>query len=341
MSSREQFGGEQSGGDTATCPLCPRHCVLAEGARGVCGARWNRGGQVVPLLPDRVCALNVDPVEKKPFYHVAPGAPVLSVACAGCTLRCRHCQNAGISQTPADRVPSQPLPPEALARAMTRHGCRWVAFTYTEPLAWYEYTLAGSRAVRAAGGRTLLVTAGYAEAAYVRRLAPWIDAANVDLKAFSDRFYREVCDGALEPVLRTLQTLHDAGVFLEVTCLVIPGWNDGVAEQSALAAWVVGHLGPETPLHLSRFVPRHRMDDRPATPVDTLLQARDVARQAGLRHVYLGNVEVPGAGDTFCAGCGAAVLRRSGHHLTLRHLDAAGRCLACGNALPGLWDPSR
>lgn len=288
-------------------------------------------------MPDRICALSVDPIEKKPLFHVQPGTPVLSVAKAGCTLGCLHCQNAEISQRCPDEVPGRDLPPDRMGSEMLRAGCHWVAYTYTEPLAWSEFTRRACDAVCQTGGRNALVTSGYAEEGVVRELAPHIAAANVDLKAFSDRFYREVCGGALAPVLRTLEILHDAGVHVEITNLVIPGLNDGDSELTALCEWVRDHLGAETPVHFSRYVPRHRMPDRPATPVPTLVRARALGRKAGLLHVYVGNVSVADAADTMCAHCGALLVRRCGYEVLEQRVTPGGLCPLCSASVPGVW----
>lgn len=322
---------------TVSCGICPRHCVLAPGGVGFCGVRRNLGGRLVLVAPDEVCAVAIDPIEKKPLYHVQPGAPILSVACAGCTLRCRYCQNAEIAHVSADRVPGRVLAPRDLVSELRRHGCTWVAYTYTEPFAWFEYTLACCRAVREAGGRNVLVTSGYADEGAVRELAPLVSAANVDLKAMSEQFYHEVCGGALKPVLRTLELLRDAGTHLEVTNLLVPGWNDREDEVSVLVEWVRRNLGAETPLHFSRFFPRHRMADVPPTPPETLRHAREVALQAGLRHVYVGNIEIPGGADTTCAGCGIVLVRRQGYEVLEQRVGRDGRCPDCGAAVKGVW----
>ncbi len=321
----------------AECGLCPRHCLLAPGRRGACYAHWNEGGVVAPIAPDRICALGVDPIEKKPLYHVVPGAPILSVARAGCTLHCAHCQNAEISQQAPDRIAGRELPPPALAEEMRRAGCRWVAYTYTEPLAWFEYTRAACEAVVNAGGRNVLVTAAYAEAFPIRELAPWVTAANVDLKAMSERFYREVCGGSLWPVLRALEQMRAEGIHLEITHLLIPGMNDDDAGLAALVDWVRSRLGPGTPLHFSRFVPRHKTTDRPPTPVATLRRARDLAIASGMRHVYIGNAEVPGASDTVCPQCDALLVRRRGYEVITQRVTVAGQCPDCAASIPGVW----
>lgn len=322
---------------SVACTLCPRRCRLGPGERGVCGARRNAEGRVVPISPNRVCATAVDPIEKKPLYHVMPGSTVYSVACAGCTLRCRWCQNANISQQGADVVPSWELEPRALAAEMRQSGCAWVAYTYTEPFAWFEYTLACCQAVREAGGRNILVTAAYAEDEPVREVAPLVTAANVDVKSMSDSFYRELCGGSLAPVLRALARFRDAGVHLEVTNLVIPGRNDKVEEVAALAEWIRSELGPETPLHFSRFFPRHAMADAPPTPEETLRSARATALQVGLKHVYLGNVEVAGASDTLCARCSAVLVRRRGYEVLSQRVLPDGHCPDCAAPVKGVW----
>jgi pyruvate formate lyase activating enzyme len=310
---------------------------LDVGGRGVCGVRWNVDGRIVLLAPNHICAVGVDPIEKKPLYHVVPGTAVLSVACAGCTLRCLFCQNTEIAHQDADTVPSRELPPQALVEEMRRRGCSWVAYTYTEPFAWFEYTRACCQAIRDAGGRNLLVTAGYAEEGPVRALAPLVTAANVDLKAMSEQFYREVCGGSLRPVLRTLELLRDAGVHIEVTNLLIPGWNDREEEIAVLGEWVGRNLGTETPLHFSRFFPRHQMSEIPPTPPETLRSARATALQAGLKHVYVGNMDLAGASDTACPKCGTVLVRRHGYDVQEQRVLPNGHCPDCATPVKGVW----
>jgi len=322
---------------SVTCGICPRGCVLRPGETGFCGVRHNLDGRLVPVVPEEICALAIDPVEKKPFYHVTPGAAVYSVACAGCTLRCRHCQNADISWSGTAAVRGRRHSPADVVRDLRQHDCRWVAYTYSEPFAWLEYTLACCRAVCETGAGNMLVTSGYASAAAVRSVAPLVAAANVDLKSMNDRFYREVCDGALAPVLRTIEILQAAGTHLEITNLLIPGKNDSDAEIAALVEWVKTHPGPETPLHFSAFYPTNQMQDVPPTSAATLRRACKLAREAGLHHVYAGNIELADGSNTNCHNCGALLVSRHRYRVLENRVGQTGACPQCGTQIRGIW----
>lgn len=321
------------------CRLCRHRCVIAEGARGLCGVRENRGGLLYTLVYGRLVAGRADPVEKKPLYHFLPGSLSYSVATVGCNFRCRFCQNADIAQLPADRqgaIVGEPVAPEAVVRAAEATGSASIAYTYTEPTVFFEFALDTARLARGRGLRNVFVTNGYMSAEAVATVAPVLDAANVDLKAFSPRFYKEVCGARLKGVLKTLKRLKEHGVFLEVTTLLVPGLNDGRAELEALAAFLVSDLGPATPWHISRFHPTYRMTDRPPTPVKSLHEAREIGRAAGLKYVYTGNVPGDPGENTVCPGCGRTVIERRGFSLGAVRL-AEGRCERCGTALEGVW----
>ena len=254
------------------CQLCPHHCKISEGKRGICGSRRNHQGKLVSEVYGRPCALAIDPIEKKPLYHFHPGTTCLSLACTGCNFRCLNCQNHDISQAKPEQVPSYELQPEALIAFCQEHHCPGIAYTYTEPLTYIEYVTDAARLAHEAGLWNILVTAGYVNQEPLADLLPYLDAANIDLKSFSDDIYQQVSGGHLEPVLQTILAMRDAGVWIELTNLVIPGVNE------------------EAPLHFSRFFPRYKMSHLEPTPVATLQQARKIAQEAGIRHVYLGNV---------------------------------------------------
>lgn len=323
-------------GGEVVCRLCPHECHVAEGKHGRCRSRVNRGGRLWTEAYGRVCALQVDPVEKKPLLHFHPGSRCLSVAAAGCNLSCLNCQNASISQASPSEVPGRELSPGDVARLAVQTGSPLVAYTYTEPLTYLEYVCDCARACREAGVKNVLVTAGYVNPRPLADLLPHLDAANVDLKSFSDEVYRAVSHARLSPVLATLEQLRDAGVWVEVTNLVIPGLNDLEPMIRAMCTWLAGHGFADSPLHFSRFFPHHRMQDVPPTPVGTLLRARATARDCGLRHVYIGNVDLPGAEDTCCPSCGTVLLRRSGYHVEPQ-CRFSGRCPACGELIAGVW----
>jgi len=297
----------------------------------------NLDGRLVASTYARPCAVHVDPMEKKPLFHFYPGQPVLSIATAGCNLHCAFCQNAEISQGNPEDVAAYELQPADLPALAAKQACRHVAYTYTEPLVYYEYTLDCCKAAHAAGLRNVLVTAGYINEAPLRALLPYVDAANVDIKSFSDAFYREVCSATLEPVLRTVLLMKEAGVHVEITNLVIPTLNDSDDVLGKLCGWMRDRVGVEVPLHFSRFFPLYRMTHLPPTPVETLLRAREIARQAGLKHVYVGNVEVPDGETTFCAGCGKRLLVRERYVIRENGVTAAGACPACGKKIYGVW----
>jgi pyruvate formate lyase activating enzyme len=292
----------------------------------------------VSLAYGQVVAAELDPIEKKPFFHVDPGSGAWSIATPGCPFHCRFCQNWEISQGPrlGLSLPIRVMSPGDVLDDAIRAGASSMAYTYVEPLVFLEYILDVGRPAREAGLRNLLVTDGYATPEAIEVLAPLIDAANVDLKSFDDGFYRRICGARLQPVLDAIVGLHRAGIFLELTTLVIPGHNDGESELRALAGWIVDNVGAETPWHISRFSPAYRMPDVPVTPDETLLNAARVGREAGLRHVYIGNAPELGGESTFCAGCGALLIARSGYRVTSL-LAGDGACPDCGRRLTGLF----
>jgi len=324
------------------CDVCPRFCRLRPGQRGLCFVRAaNDAGEVVLTTYGRSSGFCVDPIEKKPLSHFLPGTAVLSFGTAGCNLACRFCQNWDISKSREWDKLSDRARPGAIARAARELGCRSVAFTYNDPTIFLEYAIDVADACREASIHPVAVTAGYIEPEPRRELYRHIDAANVDLKAFSDGFYRSVCGAELEPVKETLVHLrHETDVWLEVTTLLVPGHNDSEAELAAECAWFAEALGPDVPLHFTAFHPDWKMRDVPATPAETLGRARRIALEHGLRYVYTGNVHDPAGGSTWCPGCGELVIGRDWYELTAWHLDAAGRCRSCGTRIPGRFEES-
>jgi pyruvate formate lyase activating enzyme len=303
---------------------------------GICGVRENRDGVLVSTVYGEVAAIGVDPIEKKPLFHVAPGTLAYSIATPGCPFHCVFCQNWEIAQAPrlGTTVPTRHMSPARVVEAAREHGAAAVAYTYVEPTIFLEYALDTAQLARAAGLLNLFVTDGYATPEAIGLLAPVLDAANVDLKSFSDTFYRRRCGARLAPVLEALQAYRLAGTWLEVTTLVIPGENDDPGELRALTAWLVENLGPETPWHVSRFFPAFRMLDVPPTPIATLRRAVEIGREAGLVHVYAGNAPELCLEDTTCAGCGAVLIERRGYR-TFSRLADDGSCPSCGRALAG------
>jgi pyruvate formate lyase activating enzyme len=321
------------------CDVCPRHCQLQEGQRGLCFVRARRGDEVVLTTFGRSSGYCVDPIEKKPLNHFLPGTPVLSFGTAGCNLTCRFCQNWDISKSREIETLADSAPPVEIARAAQALGCKSVAFTYNDPVIFLEYAIATAEACHEVGIRSVAVTAGYVCDAPRRELFRHVDAANVDLKGFDEGFYRKVCGGSLAVVLDTLVYLRrETDVWLEITTLLIPGANDSDTELEAMSAWVVEHLGADVPWHFTAFHPDYRMRDRPRTPPATLRRARQIAKSMGIRHVYTGNVLDREGQSTTCHGCGAVVIGREGYTLDVWNLDETGACRDCGTRLPGVFE---
>jgi len=322
------------------CDLCPRFCRVRPGQRGLCFVRAaDPDGAIVLTTYGRSSGFCVDPIEKKPLDHFLPGTAVLSFGTAGCNLACRFCQNWDISKSREwDRLNDE-ASPETIAEAARELGCRSVAFTYNDPTIFLEYAVDVADACHDRGIATVAVTAGYICPEPRRDFYARIDAANVDLKGFTEEFYRAVCGAHLEPVKETLVYLaHETEVWLEVTTLLIPGYNDSERELDALSGWFAEALGPDVPLHFTAFHPDWKMRDVPATPPETLTRARRIALGNGLRYVYTGNVRDEEGGSTYCPKCGVVVIGRDGYEITRWHLDGAGRCESCRAPLPGRFD---
>ena len=277
-------------GDAVECQLCPHHCHIGVGKTGSCRSRRNDGGRLVSDAYAHPCALAIDPVEKKPLYHFHPGTQCLSIACTGCNFRCLNCQNHDISQAAPHEVRFTTLTPDEVVRLCEEHHCPGIAYTYTEPLTYLEYITDTARLAYERGLWNILVTAGYVCREPLSDLLPFLDAANIDIKAFSDEHYKRVCGGRLQPVLNTILAMHDAGVWIELTNLIIPGVNDDMGMILGMCQWMADHHLHDVPLHLSRFFPHYRMSHLPPTPVETLRQAKAIAEDCGIKHVYLGNI---------------------------------------------------
>ena len=321
------------------CDLCPRECRLREGQRGFCFVRRDVGGRLETSAYGRSSGFAVDPVEKKPLYHVVPGAGVLSFGTAGCDLACKFCQNWQISKARSDETLSVEASPERIAETAVGYGCRGVAYTYNDPVVFPEYAIDTAIACRERGLLNIAVTAGYINDGPRAELFGVMDAANVDLKSFNPDFYRRVVGGRLEVVQDTLRHLaHETNVWVEVTTLVIPGLNDSDGELGALAEWIAGELGPDVPWHVTAFHPDNRMRDVPRTPPATLRRARALGRAAGLRYVYVGNVVDVDGSTTFCPSCGAPVIVRDGYTIMSDTLNPSGRCPRCDEQIAGLWN---
>lgn len=318
------------------CQLCPRACRLGDKERGYCGVRENEGGTYYSLVYGKVCSLNVDPIEKKPFFHFLPGTGALSMAAAGCNVNCRFCQNWEVSQVRPEQVDHYDLPPEAAVGRAAANRCPSIAYTYTEPIVYFEYMYDTAVAARRKKIRSVVVTAGHVNEAPLRDLLEVVDAVKVDLKGFTQDFYSTYVRGELKTVLDTIRAVGKSGVWLEIVYLVIPTLNDRAADIRDMARWVRGEVGVNVPVHFSRFQPLYLLKNLPPTPVATLEEARETALSEGLRFVYIGNVPGHPGESTYCPGCGKVVIRRIGYRIDALHLEA-GRCTFCGAALPGVW----
>ncbi len=325
------------------CDVCPRHCRLAEGQRGLCFVRARLDDEIVLLTFGRSSGYCVDPIEKKPLNHFLPGTPVLSFGTAGCNLACRFCQNWDISKSRDVDTLADQAPPERIARAARKLGCRGVAFTYNDPVIFMEYAIETAIACRELDVCSVAVTAGYICDEPRAEFYRYMDAANVDLKAFTERFYKELCSSSLAPVLETLKYLkHETDVWFEITDLLIPGENDSEAEIEEMTQWIMENLGPDVPLHFSAFHPDYKMMDKPNTPKETLSRARRIALKNGLRYAYTGNVHDPEGDTTLCHQCGEALIARDWYEMSAWNLDVGGNytgnCPNCGTVLPGVFD---
>ena len=320
------------------CDLCPRACKMHEGQRGVCFVRARQGDAVVLTTYGRSSGFCVDPIEKKPLNHFLPGTPVLSFGTAGCNLACRFCQNWDISKSKEFDTLADQATPDAIAAAAVDMGCESVAFTYNDPVIWHEYAKDVAAACHERGVKTVAVTAGYICDEPRSDFFSYIDAANVDLKGFTEEFYRHTAGGRLAPVLDTLRYLkHETNVWFELTTLLIPGLNDSDDELHRMTTWVVEELGTSVPMHFTAFHPDFKMLDRPPTPASTLSRARDIALANGVRYAYVGNVHDSAGSSTYCHGCGAMVIERDWYTLGTYALDGRGQCAKCGTRCAGVF----
>ena len=321
------------------CDVCPRFCKLKEGQRGMCFVRGREEDAVVLTTYGRSSGFCIDPIEKKPLNHFYPGSAVLSFGTAGCNLACQFCQNWDISKSREVNRLSDSATPDAIARAAEELGCKSVAFTYNDPVIFMEYAVDVADACRARGVNAVAVTAGYIAEAPRAEFYRHLDAANIDLKAFSERFYKNVCAASLAPVLETLEYVkHETNVWFELTTLLIPGENDSEEELDAMTQWVVSHLGPDVPMHFTAFHPDWKMLDKPATPPATLFRARTIALGNGVRYAYTGNVHDKSGGSTYCHECGEVLIGRDWYELSDWNLIDEGRCRFCRSSCPGVFE---
>ena len=332
----EALWWEPEPGGRVHCYLCPRHCHIHPGQSGFCFIRINQGGKLYSLSYGSPAALQVDPIEKKPLNHFLPGTRIFSMGTAGCNMGCFFCQNWDISKSHADQVRSQHVPPEDVPLLALQHGCDSIAFTYNEPTIWGEYIIDICKAAKSYGLKTVMVTNGYITYEAFHDIYDYIDAANVDLKSFTENFYGKITLTHLEPVLQTLEWLKsETSVWFEITNLMIPTLNDDPTETRKLSDWVLTHLGPDVPLHFTAFHPDFKLQDKPRTSAATLDRARQIALEAGLRYVYEGNIYSEGA-NTYCPQCKKLLIRRSWHDVQINRVKG-GACPDCGFAIAGVW----
>ncbi|QWV95194.1 AmmeMemoRadiSam system radical SAM enzyme [Geomonas oryzisoli] len=335
---KEAMFYQRMDGERVRCGLCRFGCLIASGQRGRCRVRENRGGVLYTLVYGNLVAEHVDPIEKKPLFHLLPGSRSYSVATVGCNFRCLHCQNYTIAQPDEENVERSGsfVEPRTVVERALATGCRSIAYTYTEPTIFFEYAYETAQLAKAAGLKNIFVTNGYITSEALAAIAPYLDAANIDLKGFTDSFYREVVGAALGEVLDCIRDYKRQGIWVELTTLVIPNRNDSEAELRDLARFIADEVGVETPWHVTQFYPTHRLTDQPRTPVATLRNARRIGQEAGLRYVYEGNVPGEGGENSYCSFCGALLIKRLGY-LVEKNLLCNGNCPGCGAVIEGVW----
>jgi pyruvate formate lyase activating enzyme len=319
------------------CFLCRHHCKINDGKRGLCGVRENKAGTLYTLVYGLPCSYHVDPIEKKPLFHFYPGSKAFSIATAGCNFRCRHCQNHEISQMPRDdvRIDGQKMEPSEVVELAAKSGCKSISYTYTEPTIFYEYALDIAKLAKERGIYNNFVTNGYIEEEPLKAIRPYLDAANIDLKGFNKEFYKKVCGAELEGVLDTINIYKSLGIWIELTTLVIPGYNDKEEELKAIAQFIKNDLGVETPWHVSAFYPTYKLTDAPRTPAKTLQRAREIGIEEGLRYVYMGNIPGSDGENTYCWSCKKLVIGRYGYTISEYNIKD-GACTFCGTIIDGV-----
>ena len=318
------------------CQLCPRQCVIDDHERGYCGVRENRGGTYYTLVYARPVTYHTDPIEKKPLFHFYPGSMAFSIATAGCNLNCKFCQNWEISQVTPEQVNSFYMPPDKIAQMAKEYGAKAIAYTYNEPTIFYEYMYDTAEAGHREDVKSVVITAAYIEQEPIKELCKVVDAIKVDLKAFSDQYYKDVVHGELKPVLDAIETIHNQGRWLEIVYLVVPTLNDSEKEIKELSRWIMRNLGPDVPIHFTRFFPQYLLKNLPPTPVATLERCKAIADAEGLHYVYIGNVPGNPAENTYCPHCGKVLVERIG--FTVRSMKIKnGTCPYCGTKIPGIW----
>jgi len=334
--SREVGHYQKLPGKKVVCGICPNSCVLSENDRSICRSRVNKDGKLYTLTYGNPCAIHLDPIEKKPLFHFHPRSKALSIATTGCNFRCLNCQNWQISQVAPETVRHHELFPEAVVKKAKAHQAVSIAYTYTEPTTYFEYMIDTAKIARQNGLYNLWVSNGYINPKPLLELCQVLDAANVNLKSFSDALYRKLNGGRLEPVLNTFKTMHEQGVHFEMTTLVVPGYVDDPEMIKSMCGWILENLGPDHPLHFLRFFPRYKLDRLPPTPVSKLTEFRSLAMKEGIRYVYVGNVPGHEGNHTYCHNCGKLLVKRTGYHIPEYNLNGS-RCKFCDTEIPGEW----
>jgi len=334
---KEALYYQSAGNGRVACLRCPHGCVIPEGGRGFCRVRENKDGKLYNIVYGQPCAVHIDAIEKKPLFHVLPGSKSFSIATVGCNLRCKFCQNWQISQARPEQVQSVTMLPEDIVKRAQRTGCLSIAYTYTEPTVFFEYTLDTSILAEKQGVKNVMHSNAFINPQPLRRLCEHMHAANVDLKAFREDFYQKICAGNLRTVLESLRIIkNETPVWLEITTLVIPTLNDDYKDMEKMCTWINKNLGPEVPLHLSRFFPHYKLTSLPPTPVSTLERARNIAHDCGLQFVYIGNLPGHSAEHTYCPHCHKPIIKRAGYSILENHL-VDGTCGYCQEHIPGIW----
>lgn len=319
------------------CRICPNECILKEGELSECHNRRVLNSKLYTLAFGNPCSVNIDPVEKKPLYHFFPGSRAFSIATAGCNLSCLNCQNWSISQTGPENTRNYDLMPDAVVKEAEKHKCRSIAYTYSEPVTFYEYTFESAVLAKRAGIKNIVKSSGYINAEPLKKWCTVIDAANIDLKSFNDNTYIRLSGGKLQPVLDSLKIFKESGVWLEITNLIVPSWTDNIDEIGEMCKWLSENGFRDTPLHFSRFYPTYKLEQLPPTPLEILTKAADIAHSEGLKYVYIGNVPGNEKANTNCPSCGNTVIERQGFTVTLNNINN-GKCNKCGAPVSGIWE---
>jgi len=324
-------------GKSVQCTLCPKFCVIPEGEAGFCRVRVNKGRKLYTQVYGQPCSVAFHPMEQGPIFHAYPGARCLALATAGCNLRCKYCQNWQMSQFSAEETDNYDLPPDKVIEMAREYKCEAVVFAYTEPIVYFEYAIDTAKAAKAAGLKTVLVTAGYADIQPLRDFCRYMDVIRIDLKGFREDFYRDVVDGTLQPVLNAIKAVHKEDVWLEIVDPIVPGFNDDPDEIKDMSKWLLDNIGADVPLHFLRFFPAYKMRNHPPTPEKVLNRARNIAMETGLKYVYLGNLPGSDGENTFCPNCGKRLIKRTGYLGITENNIVKNKCRFCGYQIPGIW----